>query len=124
MKKYFLLVLFLTPAATHAQLAKGEIEKTQLTIFLDAAREFIFGPVLYFLIALAFIIFVWGVVKYFISDAEGEKTAAKSLMLWGIGGFVLILTLWGIVNMFVNFLGLGEQTLGPLPGAPSVPEPE
>ena len=106
------------PLVAKGQLATGA-GGGPLEVFLDAARDFIFGPVLYFLIAIAFITFVWGVIKYFISDAESDKTAAKSLMFWGIGGFVLILTVWGIVNLLVEFLGLGGQGLGPLPTAPT-----
>ena len=117
MLKYFLPVFLFMPFAVYGQgLADGGSEGGQLGVFLDAAREFIFGPVLYFLIALAFIIFVWGVIKYFISDAEGDKASARSLMIWGITGFVLILVLWGAVNLLVDFLGLGDQTLGPVPG--------
>ena len=116
MLKYILPVLLLTPLAVYGQgLAQDDGTGGQLGDFLGAAQDFIFGPVLYFLIALAFIIFVWGVIKYFISDAEGDKASAKSLMLWGILGLVLILVLWGAVNMFVNFLGLGGEELGPVP---------
>lgn len=117
MKKYILSVFLMMPLVVNGQHATGA-GGGPLELFLDTARDFIFGPVLYFLIAVAFIAFVWGVIKYFISDAESDKTAAKSLMLWGIGGFVLILTIWVIVNMLVAFLGLGDPDLGPLPPLP------
>lgn len=106
------------PAVTSAQLADGDGEGGPLGTFLGAAAEFIFGPLLIFLLAVAFIAFAWGVLKYFIADAEGDKAAAKSLIVWGIGGFVLILTLFGIVNLLVDFLGLGEDTLRYLPSFP------
>ena len=86
--------------------------------YLATIAGFIFGPLLTFLLALAFIAFAWGVIKYFISDAEGDKGAAKSLMLWGILGFVLILILFGAVNLLVDFTGLGEDELQSLPTAP------
>ena len=86
--------------------------------FLDNTANFIFGPLLTFLLAIAFIAFAWGVIKYFIADAESDKGAAKSLMLWGILGFVLILILFGAVNLLVDFTGLGEDELKQLPGAP------
>ena len=89
-----------------------------LPVFLDTVTQFIFGPLLVFILALAFIIFVWGVIKYFIFDVESDKASAKSLMLWGIGGFVLILTLFGIVNLLVDFLGLADDTLKFMPRPP------
>lgn len=120
MLKYILPMFLLMPFVAYGQgLAGGDGEGAGLGTFLDAARDFIFGPVLYFLVAIAFIAFVWGVIKYFISDAEGDKASARSLMLWGILGFVLILVLWGIVNLLVEFLGLGGEDLGPLPTAPT-----
>ena len=116
MLKYILPMFLLMPFVAYGQgLAQDDGSGGQLGEFLGAAQDFIFGPALYFFIALAFIIFVWGVIKYFISDAEGDKASAKSLMLWGIGGLVLILVLWGAVNMFVDFLGLGGADLDPLP---------
>ena len=98
----------------HATATGGELGDG-VPIFLNALAGFIFGPLLTFLLSIAFLLFVWNVIKYFISDVEEDKTAAKKVVLWGIGGFVLILTLFGIVNMLVEFLGLGDETLKYLP---------
>lgn len=108
----FVLVVPNVVVATNGQLGDG------LEVFLLALAEFIFGPLLVFLLAVAFIAFVWGVLKYFIFTVEGDRAPAKSLIVWGIGGFVLILTLFGIVNLLVDFLGLGEDTLRYLPSFP------
>ena len=108
-------MLLFAPVVVYGQFTKlGEEGAT----FLNAATGFIFGPLLVFLLAIAFITFAWGVLKYFIADAEGDKAAAKSLMIWGIGGFVLILILFGAVNLLVDFTGLGETELKTLPSPP------
>ena len=106
-------ILLLLPVLTlQAQgLAKGDKTGGPFGDFLNQLAQFIFGPLLVFLLAIAFITFAWGVLKYFIADAEGDKAAAKSLMIWGIGGFVLILILFGAVNLLVGFTGLGEGTI-------------
>ena len=104
------------PQSTYA--ANGQLGEG-LEIFLTALAEFIFGPLLVFLLAVAFISFVWGVLKYFIFSPEADKAPAKSLMIWGIGGFVLILTLFGIVNLLVDFLNLDADTLRFLPTPPN-----
>lgn len=113
-------VLLLLPVLTlQAQgLAKNDPSGGPFGDFLNQLAQFIFGPLLVFLLAIAFITFAWGVLKYFIADAEGDKAAAKSLMIWGIGGFVLILILFGTVNLLVGFTGLGETELKTLPSAP------
>ena len=112
-----LLFLFLPSIALADQ--TFNLEQTGFANLLRELGAFIFGPLLVFLLAIAFIAFAWGVFKYFIADAEGDKAAAKSLMIWGIGGFVLILILFGVVNLLVDFTNLGDGELKNLPTAPT-----
>jgi|CXWL01.1.fsa_nt_gi hypothetical protein len=63
-------------------------------------------PVLF---AIAFLTFLYGVYKYFILGAA-EATAreeGRQFVLWGIIGFVVILSIWGLVNIVVTTFGLG-----------------
>lgn len=64
---------------------------------------------LFFGIALLF--FVWNAVKFFIIDAgqDEAKESAKRLALYGIGAFVFLVSLWGIVNMFISGLGWNQS---------------
>ncbi|MHB1163173.1 MAG: hypothetical protein ACYCZZ_01430 [Minisyncoccota bacterium] len=75
----------------------------------------IFVPVLF---ALAFITFVWGVFKYFIlgADSDTERAAGRQFVLWGVIGFVVILSVWGLVAVVGNTFGLS-----PGGSAPSYP---
>lgn len=67
--------------------------------------------------ALAFIVFLWGIYRYFIygADNETERTTGKQFALWGTIGFVIILSLWGIVNLFMGALGLSAGIAPPYP---------
>jgi hypothetical protein len=69
----------------------------------------IFVPVL---MAIAFIVFLWGVFKYFILGASDEKnrTDGRQFVLWGIIGFVIILSVWGLVNIVTSALNLSSGT--------------
>ncbi|MHB0865437.1 MAG: pilin [Minisyncoccota bacterium] len=75
----------------------------------------IFVPVLF---ALAFLTFIWGVFKYFIlgADSDAERATGRKFVLWGIIGFVVILSVWGLVGLLGNTLGLS-----PGGSAPSYP---
>jgi len=56
------------------------------------------------LLGIAFIIFIWNAFRYFIltsNTTEGQENA-RYLALYGIAAFVLILSLWGIVNLVIN----------------------
>ncbi len=71
------------------------------------------------LMAIAFITFLWGVYKYFIFGAanESEKAEGRKFAMWGIIGFVIIVSLWGIVALVRGTFGL---TTGNSPTPPTI----
>lgn len=65
-----------------------------------------------FLWGIAFLMFVWNAVRYFVFEGHSEegREKAKSLMIWGVSAFVFITIFWGIVSMLVTSTGLeGEN---------------
>jgi heme/copper-type cytochrome/quinol oxidase subunit 4 len=58
--------------------------------------------------ALAFIVFLWGVVNYYFlsGDDEGKRSEGHQFILWGIIGMVVLVSVWGLVNMLLSTLGL------------------
>jgi hypothetical protein len=60
-----------------------------------------------FLLGIAFLIFVWNAIKFFVigGTTDEGKENAKSLALYSIAAFVFILSFWGIVNIFTDGLG-------------------
>ena len=80
-------------------------------------------PVLF---ALAFIVFLYGVAKSYIFST-GDEEAVKSghkIILWGIIGFAVMVSLWGLVNVVANTFGLAGSIAPPTPtstGFPAMP---
>lgn len=74
----------------------------------------IFVPVL---LAVAFIVFVWGIFEYFILGASNEEDRQKGrqLVLWGLIGFVVIFSLWGLVNIIKTTFNFGDKGNPPPP---------
>lgn len=72
------------------------------------------------LMALALLLFVWGVIKYFIlgADDETNRETGRQYMLYAIIGLVAIVAVWGIVNLVVQILGTGYGTAPAQPGVP------
>jgi hypothetical protein len=69
------------------------------------------------LFAVAFIVFLYGVAKKYIFS-RGDETAVEEghkLILWGLIGFVVMISLWGLVNVISNTFGLDGTTAPPLP---------
>ncbi len=54
--------------------------------------------------ALAFIVFLWGAFDVFILGANSEevKEKGKNLMLWGLIGFFVMVSIWGLVNILTS----------------------
>jgi hypothetical protein len=70
--------------------------------------------------AIAFIVFLWGAFDTFILGANSEdvKDKGKNLMLWGLIGFFVMVSVWGLVNILTGTFGFGNNS-GPSGGAPS-----
>ena len=67
--------------------------------------------------ALAFLVFIYGVAQSYIFSRgdEGKVKEGHQLVLWGIIGFVVMVSLWGLVNVVANTFGLGGVGAPPLP---------
>lgn len=81
--------------------------------WLPGLFDIINNVVLPFILALAFLFFIWNAFRFFIleGDSEDGQKKAKQLMIWGIAGFVIILTLIGITRLLVGTFGLGGKPL-------------
>lgn len=57
--------------------------------------------------ALAFLVFVWGVINYFFlhSGDEQKRAEGRMFVLWGLLGMVVLFSVWGFVNLLLSTLG-------------------
>lgn len=88
---------FALPLITFAQISDlGDVG----TLVIDTINNILI-PVLF---AVAFIVFLWGAFDAFILGANnGEaKDKGKNLMLWGLIGFFVMISLWGLVKILTN----------------------
>ncbi len=88
----------------------------QIGSSMQSALDFIDDYVIPFILAIGFLVFVWGMFKYFIQGGANDeaKESGKSLIMYAIAGYVVILSFWGIVNILSNGLGL-ETSLDETP---------
>lgn len=91
---------------------------------LDAAFndfiEFINFTLVPLIFALAFLLFLWGMFKYFFwgGGEEEKREEGKQLMLWAIIAFLLMVSIWGIVNVLSGGFGFDDPDLINIPNAP------
>lgn len=70
--------------------------------------------------ACAFLIFIWGMFTYFIRGGASQESRdqGKALMLWGVVGFVMMVSVWGVVNVVADGLGFRSQQIQQIPEVP------
>ena len=101
MKKITILTSFLLvlPVITFAQF--GDVDT-----FFNNIGTFINNVLIPLVFAIALLMFVYGMFRFFIlgghSDDDREK--GKKLMMWSVVGFVMMVSIWGIVNMVAGGL--------------------
>jgi len=101
------------PFTVHAQSFNGNVLGSYLSGFIDFINAFLIP----FIWAIAFIVFIWGVFQYFIAGGanEEQRDKGKQLVFWGVIAFVVMTSLWGIVNLFVNTLDFRGENTPPIP---------
>lgn len=116
---YIIPAALLTPMLALAQFGGGD---GGINTFLSGATDFIDSILIPLLLAIAFLLFVVGVAQFFfITDDSGDsKKKGKTLMIWGVLAFVVIVSIWGIVILISNGLGLQEGELKGIPLTPSI----
>lgn len=108
-KLVWCLVAFFASPLIATAIAQGGINDSYLQEYKSSILGIVNGILVPVLIAIAFIVFLYGAYKYFILGAavETEREAGRTVTLYGVIGFVIITSLWGIVNVFSGTLNLG-----------------
>lgn len=61
---------------------------------------YILNPVIILLLAVALMIFVWGIVQYIAnSDSEEARRKGRSHIIWGLVGLVIMVSVRGIIEL-------------------------
>lgn len=73
------------------------------TQFVQKLAEEIINPVILFLVALALLIFMWGLFEYIRgADSLDARSKGRTHMLWGIIGLFIMVSAYGILNVVVD----------------------
>ena len=109
----------LAPMFAFAAVGNFGQAKTFVTGFID----FMNGTLVPAIFGLAILVFLWGMFNTFIlgGDDEEKQTKGKQLMMYSIAGFVLMIGIWGVVNLIASSLGVNNSGLNPddIPTLPS-----
>lgn len=114
------ILLFSLPVAVFAQrigpgqgLADGNPGGGPFGDLLKTTLAFSNTVLIPFILGIGFLVFVWGMFVYFVAGGanEDKQKSGKSLMIYAVVGFVLVIIFWGAINLIANSLGLEGETI-------------
>jgi hypothetical protein len=69
------------------------------------------------LMVAAFVVFLWGVVKFILAGGDEEKRkSAKNFIIYGLIGLFVMVAVWGIIKLVAGTFGVQEGGDIDLPG--------
>ncbi|MEZ4200646.1 MAG: pilin [Candidatus Paceibacterota bacterium] len=93
-----------------------------INTFFGKITTFINDILIPLIFALALLMFIWGMFRFFIAGGHDEdaREKGKNLMLYAVVGFVLMVSIFGIVNLIANGLGFSkQQDINNIPNVPT-----
>ncbi|MEK7556483.1 MAG: hypothetical protein AAB538_00730 [Patescibacteria group bacterium] len=68
----------------------------------------IINPLIQLLFAVAVAYFLYGVFQFIRKSQEGKPEEGAQHILWGIIGFVIMLSVYAIINFILNTFGINK----------------
>lgn len=81
---------------------------------LNRINEFILNPIIVLLFSIAFVVFMYGIVKL-INNAADDKTRddSKRAVMYGVIGMFVMVSAFGIIRVVLSIFGI-EADIYPL----------
>lgn len=99
--------------------ASAQFELTEFRTSIGRITDFINNVIIPLIFAIALVVFIWGMFNYFIRNGAAEKEQGKQLIIWSLVGFVMMVSIWGIVNLIANGLGFSGEQIQNIPDIPT-----
>ena len=79
---------------------------------VSSIDKVIVNPLIFLLFAVALILFLYGIVKLLLSpDNEEVRKTSKSHIMWGLFGMFIMVSVFAIMNIILNTLGVSNITV-------------
>jgi len=96
-------IAYAAPTLTKTKDICANISFDSITNIFNWASCTIVSAIIPLLFTLATAGFIWGVIRYFLNpESEEERKKGKSYMLWGLIALFVMISVWGLVNVFSN----------------------
>lgn len=83
------------------------VAEASVQTLMASINRVLINPLIIFLFALAAVYFIYGLVNYLLNpDNEEVRKSGKNHMLWGIIGMFIMVSVFGIMSLIINTLGV------------------
>jgi len=89
--------------------------------YASGITDVVNGILVPLIFTICIIVFLYGVARAYIIGGASDTARAEGhkLILWGLIGFVVMLSVWGLVNILMYTFGLTGGLPPPLPKIPT-----
>ncbi|MFN4181202.1 MAG: hypothetical protein ACK4FA_00690 [Candidatus Paceibacteria bacterium] len=114
-----MLAIVLVPVATFAQdyvTADGDANSSCAAVgvgtimFIICRAALMINTIIPILISLGVLYFIWGVVQYVLANDEEAKSRGRQLMINGLIGLLVIVSIWGLVAILKRTFGVANES--------------
>jgi hypothetical protein len=77
--------------------------------FLNKVNALILNPLIELIFAISFVYFIYGIIKFVRTDADDKsatRSEARSAIMWGIVGMVIMFSVYGLIAFVLNTFGV------------------
>jgi hypothetical protein len=115
--KKFLIALTLAASPSLAFAVSGDITSNLnstgngLLGFVHVLTK-IANALIPFLLAIAVVVFIYGIIKYILANGAEDKAVARGYIIYGIIGIAVIVSLFGLIRLLQGTVGIdGNETV-------------
>ena len=107
MKKLLLLGLAIFTPIMFANSAGGSLANVDSLINKISDWIELLIPIV---VSLAILAFLWGIFVYVIAKDEDAKGRGKNIMIWGVVGIFVMVSVWGLVSFIQTTLDIDSDS--------------
>ena len=102
----------LTPMAVFAQTVADQCASVGAGTlnFIICRAAVLINTIIPILITLGVVYFIYGVITYVIAKDEDAKSRGRNVMIWGLIGLLVIVSIWGLVAILKNTFGVTNSS--------------
>jgi len=105
-------IVFATPFIVFAQDTTTTLDAATGLGKVIALISGLINALIPLLIAAALLAFFWGLVQYIFKVGGGKSKGGRSLMIWSLVTLFVMVSVWGLVNLLRDSLGIvGNETV-------------